>query len=418
MPHGRLTPLGTQLRTVLAHLSPRRGSRWSPSRACIPQWHARGLHHGIRRPTAIGPATKRSINSRDEYDDDQRPAQDSDVVQTPKRLHNADFGGSYDLEPFAEEEAMPAFVLHANSYSNQRAYKGRNSRTSALECIFRDFVTSRKADRDPLAAEWEVQHKPTAHSLEVLLAARYNVIDLVIWAQIENEPDSYAAATKLEGLVKSSTTPIPLFVYMSIVDRLYVSAKALRVLLRLAYLLLDVHDRRQLLYGLRDDSVFIAGAGLLRHAREVWPSSLTAVVELVVNHYRKLEHDEDTLPTVTRKMNKLLKLVSMSTAENPFKDNHHQEAAMVPILQYMAEHTPSMQINREGYRAVIRVQLGQRKSHEDQQWAELKSQAWPPWKVDRTAMDEYIDVQNYGQSKAARTLARMREAGYAPEEWE
>ncbi|KAF7198063.1 hypothetical protein HII31_00419 [Pseudocercospora fuligena] len=418
MPHGRLTPLGTQLRSVLAHISPRRDSRWSRPQACIPQCYARGLQHGIRRSSAISPAIVQPISPRGIDEDNQQPVQDSDIVRTPKRLHNVDLDGNYDLEPSAEVEAAPAFVLHANAYSDQRAYKERNARTSALERIFRDFVTSRKADRDPLAAEWEVQYKPTAHVLEVLLAARYNVIDLVIWAQIENEADSFAAATKLEGLVKSSTTPIPLFVYMSIVDRLYISAKALRVLLRLASTLFDGRDGRQPLYGLRDDSVFIAGAGLLRHAREVWPSSLTAVAELVVNHYRKLELDEDALPTVTRKMNKLLRLVSMSTAENPFKDLHHQEAAMVPILQYMAEHSPSMQINREGYRAVIRVQLGQRKSHEDQQWAELKSQAWPPWKVDRTAMDEFINVENYGQSKAARTLARMREAGYAPDEWE
>ncbi|EME78199.1 uncharacterized protein MYCFIDRAFT_89319 [Pseudocercospora fijiensis CIRAD86] len=421
MLHGRLTPLGTQLRQVLAHLSPRRRSTSALYQPCIPQCHPRRLQHGsgIGIPSAIQPAIPTS-NPPDIHEEDRLPAQGSASTPPSKRLRNVDFDGRHHVEPTAEEASLaPAFLLHASEYSDQRAYKHRNARMSALERIFRDFVKSSKADRDSLAAEWEVSYKPTPHALEVLLAARYNVTHLVAWAQIENESDSFAAAAKLEALLKSSTTtPIPLFLYMGIVDRLYVSAKALRVLLRLAYVLFDPSDARPLLHGLRDDSVFIAGAGLLRHAREVWPSSLTAIVELVVNHYRKLELDEDALPTATRKLNKLLKLVSMSTAENPFRDNHHQEAAMLPILQFMAEHSPSMQINREGYRAVIRIQLAQRKTHEDQQWAELKSHAWPPWKVDRTAMDEFIDVENYGQSKAARTLARMREAGYAPEEWE
>ena len=64
------------------------------------------------------------------------------------------------------------------------------------------------------------------------------------------------------------------------------------------------------------------------------------------------------------------------------------------------------------------VQLAQKKTPGEQQWAELKALSWPPWKQERTAMDALITAEDHGLTRAGDTLRRMREAGYAAGEWE
>ncbi|MDV2687690.1 hypothetical protein RYX56_25405, partial [Alkalihalophilus lindianensis] len=72
----------------------------------------------------------------------------------------------------------------------------------------------------------------------------------------------------------------------------------------------------------------------------------------------------------------------------------YQEAAIIRILSAMAEHEPPVQIDREGYRAVIRLQLAMGKTDSEQQWAALKALSWPPWKEDRTRMDSEIGPEH------------------------
>ncbi|EMC99996.1 hypothetical protein BAUCODRAFT_119555 [Baudoinia panamericana UAMH 10762] len=83
----------------------------------------------------------------------------------------------------------------------------------------------------------------------------------------------------------------------------------------------------------------------------------------------------------------------------------------------MAEHEPQIQITREGYRAVMRIQLTQSKTTAEKRWAQLKAQSWPPWKHERTAMDSFITPE-YGMTRVGVTLRRMREAGYGMTAWE
>ncbi len=124
------------------------------------------------------------------------------------------------------------------------------------------------------------------------------------------------------------------------------------------------------------------------------------------------------LNNLTNMLNKAMHLLSLETAVAPFQDNPHQEAAIVRILRFMTEHQPQLQITRDGYRAVVRIQLAQKKTPGEQQWAGLKALSWPPWKQNRTAMDADITAEEHGTTAAAATLRRMREAGYRPTEWE
>ncbi|OQO12510.1 hypothetical protein B0A48_03152 [Cryoendolithus antarcticus] len=120
---------------------------------------------------------------------------------------------------------------------------------------------------------------------------------------------------------------------------------------------------------------------------------------------------------ITQLLNEAMWQIAQPLAVSPLKDVTHQETAIISILSFMAEHKPALQIDRQGYRAVIRMQLAQPKTESERKWAALKALSWPPWKEDRTAMDSEIGPEQ-GISRAGTTLRRMQEAGYALEGWD
>jgi hypothetical protein len=83
----------------------------------------------------------------------------------------------------------------------------------------------------------------------------------------------------------------------------------------------------------------------------------------------------------------------------------------------MASRTPAITVTRSGFRAVSRTQLAHPKTTEEREWAELKGPSWPPWKDNRTAMDEDKSYE-FGASRAAKIFHRMYEAGYRGQTWE
>ncbi|KAF2214340.1 hypothetical protein CERZMDRAFT_29351, partial [Cercospora zeae-maydis SCOH1-5] len=116
--------------------------------------------------------------------------------------------------------------------------------------------------------------------------------------------------------------------------------------------------------GVDSEPRFTAVVRLLRHAREVWPACMSNIVQFVLEEPIGQSEEADYAPNAklaakTFKLNKLMSLVSLTLAEQPKKDSDYQEASVIPILRYMSEHQPPLHINREGYRAVVRIQLGQ-----------------------------------------------------------
>ena len=72
---------------------------------------------------------------------------------------------------------------------------------------------------------------------------------------------------------------------------------------------------------------------------------LTTISDLIIHCLQQLEDSRGafkhhSLSDITYKLNEMMQLISISTAVHPFKDNVHQEAAIVPILRYMSTHDP------------------------------------------------------------------------------
>ena len=256
---------------------------------------------------------------------------------------------------------------------------------------------------------------------ESLRKAGYTERDVEEWAKILATPDVLEASSALANRVRTGRRDAtPLFIFSNLLRRQYIPPRALRALVLALEDVLQSSSRGP---HQPENLAFVMFLRLLRHARAVWPASLDRISRMLLDclprmESQSLEPDHGTVTRLTHMLNKAMRLIVMPTAREPIRHNLHQETALVRILEFMATHTPTLQISREGYRAVTLLQLAQRKTEKEQQWAELKALSWPPWKEDRTAMDQYITSEDYGLSKAAATLFRMREAGYRPLEWE
>lgn len=261
----------------------------------------------------------------------------------------------------------------------------------------------------------------TVLELKILASFGYNEADVKDLSQILSTADSLKAANLLARRIQNGgPQSVPFFVFSNLLRRPFISARALRVLLSHADRIIkscskDSHSM--------EATIFIVFQRFVRRAREAWPASFDRIAQLLLENLPRIRtiddvHDYDHAQRLTHMLNKAMQLIALPTAIEPIRNNFQQERALVRILQFMASHTPTLQITREGYRAVIMLQLMQRKTQGDRQWAELKALSWPPWKEDRTAMDSFITVEDHGLSKAAGTLLRMREAGYRPLAWE
>ncbi|KAL9051898.1 MAG: hypothetical protein Q9162_005736 [Coniocarpon cinnabarinum] len=83
----------------------------------------------------------------------------------------------------------------------------------------------------------------------------------------------------------------------------------------------------------------------------------------------------------------------------------------------MVTQTPPVAVNREGFRAISQVQLANKKTEREMDWASLKAKTWPPWKEDKLGFDAEKGPE-YGVSQALEAIHKAREAGYGSKSWE
>ncbi|PIA98069.1 hypothetical protein CB0940_05335 [Cercospora beticola] len=453
MPHGRLTPLGKQLRSVLVNLS---SLRTPPARRPTPldfQALRAGAHHGINTSALGGPPVfgPRSIvtaaapqdGCRNEVFIAPRARKSKPSARVVRRRTRIDHVGNaleatgkvlQSRRPSNKPDLTYHHPRRVEGYDQAIENRKRHARKDgpnapyltavSLQSILAAYLRHEANQSERLTADWEAVYRPSPQEAQLLGSQGYAIEDVAAWANIVAADDTVEAAKRLQARNEThGVLATPLFVFLKLLHRPYVSGPALRLLLLLTWSIFT--QRADILSnpGVDSEPRFTAVVRLLRHAREVWPACIPSIVQFVLEEPIIHREEADSSPNEklaakTFKLNKLMSLVSLVLAEQPKKDSDYQEASVIPILRYMSEHQPPLHINREGYRAVVRIQLAQRKTFNEQQWAELKALSWPPWKEDRTGMDVLITKEEHGISRAGQTLLRMREAGYAPGRWE
>ncbi|KAI5248410.1 hypothetical protein E4T42_05621 [Aureobasidium subglaciale] len=326
------------------------------------------------------------------------------------------------LRKYAVDDISHRSVAHPQLHT----HKGSDTRSSTWS-----LSSDPKHDALKRIVARHLQHLATLETLDdialslttpeqaTLQSLDHNHHHVDYYANILSSKDSLFAAR----LLTASHAP-PFFVYHDFLARTHIRPEALRLLLDH----LPVWDPDA--FCVSHDLVTPVFERLLYHCRRVWPDAIPTMATWLTKQLRLSDarlartkdsglngDDNELIAYLTSRYNYALRLLSQPSHVSPFKNIIFQEAAQATILKHMADHDPAFAINRQGYRAVARVQLAAKKSSSEREWARLKSPSWPPWKEDRTGMDAHIGL-DYGISRARQILLRMQEAGYPLKDWD
>ena len=378
----------------------------------------------------------------------------NETSQTTQWSNKLDYSFQSPLSPTTTRQA--AYNRFVSSDSTQEL-----SLQKILASYFTEVTEAPNGDYYPrmLAKVFD------SESVACLNSKGYDETDVVLWHWILSATSSERAALRLNFAwiiaaqrIVSEKPPIPVFVFLHLLRRKHISLHALFHLLLHAWqrlggitptypfafpterfpvlarlrqggenhlgpesLSLTANSNGNM-YNMTEPSIMIMVVRLARHARKVWPASLQSIVTLFTKYINGHVHapesfDKSVTSRLSKLYNKALSLVALPSSQNPYAQiGHHQQAQFI-ILRAMDAHKPPLVVNREGYRGVARVQLAHRKTCSEQNWADLKSDSWPPWKEDKLGFDAEKGVES-GLSRAGHAMRKMHEAGYSMQEWE
>lgn len=354
----------------------------------------------------------------------------------------------------------PTFVQD-NSYSPQRLQSVLAQYLRRIH-IFQDNndLLSDKPSASRQKMDGDLLNVFNEDAMALLHSKGYDVGDVASWATILTADSSEKAALLLTALSdggdrdpQTGQSCIPVFVLMFLLRRQHITAQALSFLVVHAWNRLEnrrspdwvtalrsqmaaeparlrqepkkTHDITGHYSPMSESTIVVMVVRLLRHARKLWPASLPAISAMLATHVtggnqekpNPSEMDVKTSSRLSFLYNRVLRLLALPSSQHPYRDVPFHQRAQFIIIKRMNQLEPALTINREGYRAVVRVQLAHRKTLQERAWAAMKAKSWPPWKEDKLGIDADIGVES-GISRANQALIRLIESGYALRDWE
>ncbi|KAF2666511.1 hypothetical protein BT63DRAFT_441639 [Microthyrium microscopicum] len=255
----------------------------------------------------------------------------------------------------------------------------------------------------------------------------YTIEDVSAWSAILLEENMQSTITLLQ---RHQTTyrqqrengkliQMPLFVLRFVLERKYMSSPHLQALLSCIWEAL----REPGLQIVEDEQVFNIFQSLVRHAEVVMPNGLPNIASLLTTFtpcYPKSfsgEGSQHALDVITGLYNRALLILSAAHGPTPFGAAAHQAVAQFAIVSHMLNFSPSLPMTSAGFVGLIKVQLKNNKTPQEEEWARLQSRQWPPYPKPKTSFDDDKGFE-FGTSRALRTVQYMRQAGYAFPVWE
>lgn len=367
-----------------------------------------------------------------------------------------DFSNKIDLSA-AKPSTVARHGPH-NAKPRPLTYSGKESMGSffpyvrlSLQRLLAEYLQSCRPARphDVPSSEDTLLKAFSEENLAFIRNEGYEPEDLVSWAWIVTADSTDRAVGRLIALSadlrfgSSESRMIPTFVFLLVLRRSDWNARALRIMILHGCYRLKGYSvaRGQPLDALHEFSktrahslqprgtaqrfmseknLVIMVIRLLRQARSVWPEACVSITTMLTKHEGECWDTPlkgSTISELACLYNTILSMLALPASMHPFLSISAQQQAQFIVIRRMNEFDPPLAVDREGYRAVIRVQLAHKKTLQERDWASLKAKSWPPWKQDKLGLDAEKDFQ-YGQSRASQAIKQSEEAGYAVKEWE
>ena len=411
--------------------------------------------------SARGPVDNRSVTLSQSLDGKVKPVETTANIRVKpkpaeylsKALRNGGHILGYGGQLAGLDHAHPK---HAHQTQTEPRTVGRPKKPS-LPVILGEYIR----EVDPL-----LSHTSSAHAgkdldtalktvfrdknHEYLISREYAPADVTAWAWIMKSRSLHEATVRLflyetDRAKSGAKSPsIPPFITLHLLRQHNIDAYTFRLLLIHSLHLMSgqslpktdnpaevVEDDSKPLpvdshTDLDSGTCMILAVRLIRHARRVWPQALLTIARAFAHFLtapRANEIERSTLEArhdervKTAKFNDCLWLLSLPAKISPYRSTSIQQQAQFELLRAMATHKPVLPVTRQGYRAIVAVQLAHKKTTEERQSAELKAPSWPPWKEEKLGIDSLRG--NEGMfSRAMQVLSQMKDAGYSHRLWE
>ncbi|KIW27978.1 uncharacterized protein PV07_07670 [Cladophialophora immunda] len=264
-------------------------------------------------------------------------------------------------------------------------------------------------------------------SLRILEDLGYDVTDIASWAWIfssDNVDLAFARYIALAQKVRESGRGrLPKFVFLQLLRAENLSPFALKGFIRSILVDLQICSEAKEYFGWAWVTRVCLVVRLMRHARSVAPECFEDISIIVKHlfsdyynvHPRSLEGPE--LLRLSHIYNRFLSLISLAPHKTPYNAYLSQQNAQLALVRLMFAFTPQLLLTREGYRALIAVQLLHPKTGPERAWAEAKSLSWPPWRHVKSGIEQDLEYPGK-ESRVIKLLQRMKAAGYSHGDWE
>ena len=363
------------------------------------------------------------------------------------------------ISRWGRRRTRPTLVLDSSVESLSRSRRKGLQRLLAdyLQCTqgkegYRHFILSDPSER--MMLEKQLLQIFNDDAMAILRRDGYDFTDVDLWAWILTAKNSDLAATRLWTVTNAPhitpPRPIPDFLFHLILRRIDWTAQSLRLVILHAWSRLGGQYvppvssstprttiktnawTKHRLNNSRPEHVspkkitesMVIFVRLLRHARKIYPEAGISIAALLAHNLTSMSREARTKPLESRTIarltflyNSALSLLSYPSSMRPYQSTVYQQRAQFNLLRSMNEFEPPLVIDREGYRAVTRVQLAHKKTIRERDWASMKARSWPPWKEDRLGLDTGKGPE-YGVSRAGESMLRLEEAGYSDQQWE
>ncbi|KIW68989.1 hypothetical protein PV04_04896 [Phialophora macrospora] len=265
------------------------------------------------------------------------------------------------------------------------------------------------------------------HALKLLEETGHDVTALASWAWVFSSRNLDLAFARYVILAaemrESGHGRIPKFVPLQLLRAEEVSASSLKAFIKSILADLQLCLKAEEYFGWNWVTRVCLVVRLFRHARRVAPESFEDISLIVKHlfsdyyavHSRALGRSE--LQRLSHIFNRFLSLISFTPLRTPFNAYLFQQNAQLTLVRLMFASKPQIPVTREGYRALIAVQLLHRKTAHERTWAKAKSLSWPPWRQINLGIEQDLEYPGK-ESRVMKLLHRMQEAGYTLGDWE
>ncbi|KAL2072141.1 hypothetical protein VTL71DRAFT_11484 [Oculimacula yallundae] len=159
---------------------------------------------------------------------------------------------------------------------------------------------------------------------------------------------------------------------------------------------------------------------LLYQSRKIWPAATPSVARMIPLYTQYLE---DCSPPNRRELgariydlrcktiNSILPILALPTTIEPYKSMFYNWSAQKVILNLAGNYDPPLILDKDSYRAVIRVLTASRKIDRESRAATFRERTWPPWRTEQDGMDAQRALDD-DLSRALLAGIQAKEAGF------